>query len=127
MVPPSFVPPAPIRELRELTRYRKTQVDVRVKEIQRLEKLLQDAGITLTSVASRTWSKSALAMVEALIDGERDPQVLADLSKSRLGPRRNSSPRPSRDDSPTIMAWLLVRSWITSFSWMTPSRSSPPK
>ena len=84
MVGPSFVPPAPIRELRELTRYRKTQVDVRVKEIQRLEKLLQDAGIKLTSVASRTWSKSALAMVEALIAGERDPEVLADLSKSRL-------------------------------------------
>ena len=74
MVRPSFVPPAPIRELRELTRYRKTQVDVRVKEIQRLEKLLQDAGIKLTSVASRTWSKSALAIVEALIAGERDPE-----------------------------------------------------
>jgi transposase len=84
MVRPSFVPPPPIRELRELTRYRKTQIDVRVGEIQRLEKLLQDAGIKLTSVASRTWSKSSAAMVEAMIAGERDPVVLAELSKSRM-------------------------------------------
>ena len=53
MVRPSFVPPPPIRELRELTRYRKTQSDARAAEIQRLEKVLQDAGIKLTSVASR--------------------------------------------------------------------------
>src|SRR6266496_678821 len=54
MVRPSFVPPLPIRELRELTRYRKTQVDARAAEIARLEKVLQDAGIKLTSVASRS-------------------------------------------------------------------------
>lgn len=89
MVRPSFVPPPPIRELRELTRYRKTQVDARVMEIQRLEKLLQDAGIKLTSVASRTWSKSALAMVEALIAGERDPHALAELSKSRMRAKKD--------------------------------------
>ncbi len=89
MVRPSFVPPPPIRELRELTRYRKTQVDARVMEIQRLEKLLQDAGIKLTSVASRTWSKSALAMVEALIAGERDPERLAELSKSRMRAKKD--------------------------------------
>jgi transposase len=52
MIRPSFVPPAPIRELRELTRYRKTQIDARASEVQRLEKVLQDAGIKLTSVAS---------------------------------------------------------------------------
>lgn len=52
MVKPSLVPPSDIRELRDLTRYRKTQVDARVKEIQRLEKLLQDACIKITSVAS---------------------------------------------------------------------------
>ncbi len=52
MVRPSFVPPPEIRELRELTRYRKTQIDARAAEIQRLEKVLQDAGIKLTSVAS---------------------------------------------------------------------------
>src|SRR5665811_1673829 len=52
MVRPSFVPPVPIRELRELTRYRKKQIDTRASELARLEKVLQDAGIKLTSVAS---------------------------------------------------------------------------
>jgi transposase len=84
MVRPSFVPPPEIRELRELTRYRKTQVDARVKEIQRLEKALQDAGIKLTSVASSVWSVSSREMIEAMIDGERDPKVLAEMAKSRL-------------------------------------------
>jgi transposase len=81
MVRPSFVPPPEIRELRELTRYRKAEVDTRAREIQRLEKALQDAGIKLTSVASTVWSKSSRAMIEALIAGERDSIVLAELSK----------------------------------------------
>jgi len=84
MVRPSFVPPPEIRELRELTRYRKTQVDARGREIQRLEKTLQDAGIKLTSVASATWSVSSRAMIEALIAGERDPAVLAQLAKGTM-------------------------------------------
>jgi transposase len=84
MVRASFVPPPQIRELRELTRYRKTQVDVRAREIQRLEKVLQDAGIKLTSVASAVWSQSSRAMIEAMIAGERDPKVLAQMAKSRL-------------------------------------------
>jgi transposase len=69
MVRASYVPPPPVRQLRELTRYRKTQVDARTREIQRLEKVLQDAGIKLSSVASGTWSQSAQAMIEALIAG----------------------------------------------------------
>jgi len=81
MVRPSFVPPPEIRELRELTRYRKAEVDTRAREIQRLEKVLQDAGIKLTSVASTVWSKSSRAMIEALIADERDSTVLAELSK----------------------------------------------
>jgi len=84
MVRPSFVPPPAIRELRELTRYRKTQVDARGKEIQRLEKTLQDAGIKLTSVASAVWSVSSREMVEALIAGERDPAVLAQMAKGKM-------------------------------------------
>ena len=84
MIKPSFVPPEEIRELRELTRYRKTQVDARVKEIQRLEKVLQDACIKITSVASGVWSKSSREIIEAMINGERDPKVLAELAKSRL-------------------------------------------
>jgi transposase len=81
MVRASFVPPPPIREL---TRYRKTQIDARTREVQRLEKVLQDAGLKLTSVASRAWSKSSRAMIEALIAGERDPAVLAQMAKGRL-------------------------------------------
>ena len=84
MVRPSFVPPPPIRERRELTRYRKTQVDARTREIQRLEKVLQDAGIKLTSVASVVWSKSSREIIEALIRGERDPAVLAQMAKGRM-------------------------------------------
>jgi transposase len=84
MVRPSFVPPPEIRELRELTRYRKTQVDGRAQEIQRLEKLLQDAGIKLTSVASAVWSVSSREMIEALIAGERDPAVLAQHAKGKM-------------------------------------------
>jgi transposase len=84
MVRASFVPPLPIRALRELTRYRRTQVDARAQEVQRLEKVLQDACVKLTSVASTVWSVSARAMVEALIAGERDPAALADLAKGRM-------------------------------------------
>lgn len=87
MVRASFVPPPPIRELRELFRYRKTQVDARAREIQRLEKVLQDACVKLTSVASTVWSKSSRAMIEALIAGERDPAVLADMAKGRMRPK----------------------------------------
>jgi len=84
MVRPSFVPPPPIRELRELTRYRKTQIDVRAAEIARLEKVLQDAGIKLTSVASKVLTQSGRAIIEALIAGQRDPAALAGLAKGKL-------------------------------------------
>jgi transposase len=87
MVRPSFVPPPPIRELRELTRYRKKQVDARAAEIARLEKVLQDAGIKLTSVASKVLTQSGRAMVEALIAGQRDPAALAELAKGKLRPK----------------------------------------
>ncbi|EQD45740.1 transposase IS116/IS110/IS902 family protein, partial [mine drainage metagenome] len=80
----SFVPPEPIRELRDLTRTRTTMVRERSREIQRLEKLLEDAGIKLSSVATDITGVSGRAMLEALIAGQNDPAVLADLAKSRL-------------------------------------------
>jgi transposase len=80
MVRPSFVPPIEIRELREITRYRKTQVAARAQEIQRLDKVLQDAGIKISSVASKVLGVSTRHMIEALIAGERDPEVLADMA-----------------------------------------------
>lgn len=79
-----MVPPPEIRQLRDLTRYRKSQVDTRSKEIQRLEKVLQDADIKITSVASTVWSASSREIIEALIAGERDPAVLAQMAKSRM-------------------------------------------
>jgi transposase len=87
MVRPSFVPPLPIRELRELTRYRKTQIDARAAEKQRLEKVLQDAGIKLTSVASKVLTQSGRSMIEALAAGERDPARLAELATGKMRPK----------------------------------------
>jgi transposase len=80
----SFVPPPVIRELRDLTRYRKRLVQDRTREGQRVEKVLEDAGIKLASVASQTLGKSGRAMIDALVAGERDPLVLAELAKKRL-------------------------------------------
>lgn len=74
-------------QLRELTRYRKTQIDARVAEIQRLEKVLQDAGIKLTSVASKVMTQSGRSMIETLANGERDPAKLAELAKGKMRPK----------------------------------------
>jgi transposase len=87
MVRPSFVPPPPVRELREITRYRKTQVVIRGQEVQRLDKVLQDAGIKISSVASTVLGKSQRAMIEALIAGERDAAVLAGMALGRMRPK----------------------------------------
>lgn len=84
MVRPSFVPPQPIRELRDLTRLRRVQMEERNRVFQRLDKVLQDAGIKLTSVASSTTTKSAREMLQALVAGEVDPERLADLAKTRM-------------------------------------------
>jgi transposase len=84
LVRPSFVPPPEIRRLRDLTRLRSTQVQERTRTIERLEKVLQDAGIKLTSVASGVYSVSARAMLEALPGGVTDPFVLAELAKGRM-------------------------------------------
>ena len=81
---PSFVPPQPIRQLRDLTRYRTEVVRERTRETQRLHNLLEDAGIKLTCVVSDVLGKSGRAMLEALITGERDPHTLAELALGRL-------------------------------------------
>jgi transposase len=80
----SFIPPPEIRRLRDLTRYRKRLVQDRTREGQRVEKVLEDAGIKLASVASRTLGVSGRAMIDRLIAGERDPEVLAALALKRL-------------------------------------------
>lgn len=84
LVRASFVPPEPIRRLRDLTRARTAITRERAREVQRLEKLLEDAGIKLSAVASDIIGVSGRAMLEALIAGDRDPAALADLAKRRL-------------------------------------------
>jgi transposase len=80
----SFVPPPAIRELRDLTRYRKRLIQAHSAECQRIQKTLQDAGIKLDSVAADILGVSGRAMLTALVAGERDPKVLAELAKGRL-------------------------------------------
>ena len=81
---PSFVPPAPIRRLRDYTRLRTDLTHDRSRQVQRLEKLLEDALIKLSAVATDITGVSGRAMVEALIAGQRDPKVLAGLARGRM-------------------------------------------
>ena len=80
----SFVPPKPIRALRNLTRYRKTQIQERQREANRLHKALEDTGIKLDCVASDILGASGRAMLDALVAGTTDPELLAQLAKGRL-------------------------------------------
>lgn len=84
LVRPSFVPPKPIRELRNLTRYRRAQIEERTREVQRLDKVLQDAGIKLSSVASDIMGVSGRSMLKAMVAGSRDPEALAELAQGAL-------------------------------------------
>ena len=80
----SFIPPADIKAARGVIRYRVKVVQSRTAEVQRLGAVLQDAGIKIDSVASSIATKSGRAMIEALIDGERRPAVLADLARGKM-------------------------------------------
>ncbi len=84
MIRPSFVPPPPIRRLRDLTRYRVSLVAERTREKNRVEKLLEDAQIKLSAVVSDLFGVSGRAMLAALIAGERNPRVLADLARGSM-------------------------------------------
>jgi transposase len=90
MLRPSFIPPAEIRQLRDYTRLRVDLVEDRTRHKQRVEKLLEDALIKLSSVATDIFGKSGRAMMAALIAGERDPEVLADLALGKMRPKRNA-------------------------------------
>src|SRR3954454_896627 len=84
MIRPSFVPPPEIRRLRDLARYRTDLVNVRTAEKNRAEKLLEDACIKLSSVATDIFGVSGRDMMRALIDGQRDPKALAQLARARM-------------------------------------------
>jgi transposase len=84
----SFVPPVEIRRLRDYTRLRIDLVEERSRHVQRLEKLLEDALIKLSTVATDIMGVSGRAMIDALIAGERDPRVLAELARGRMRVKR---------------------------------------
>jgi transposase len=80
----SFIPPPQIAAIRELTRYRKKLIEARTSELQRLAKVLEDGGIKIDSMALALTTLSARDMIDALINGERDPTVLAELARGRM-------------------------------------------
>lgn len=80
----SFIPPAPQRDLRDLTRYRTKQVQERAREVNRVQKLLETANIKLSSVATDVLGVSGRAMLEAIVDGAADPETMAQLAKGRM-------------------------------------------
>jgi transposase len=87
LLTPSFVPPRDIRRLRQLTRYRSALITARAAESQRLEKLLDSAGIKLTVIATNLLGVSCRQMVQAMIDGQRGAKQLAQLAKGRMRPK----------------------------------------
>ena len=113
MLRPSFVPPPPIRRLRDLTRYRVDLVGDADREKNRVEKLLEDAGIKLSVVASDIFGVSGRAMMAALIAGERDPQVLAELARAgcarKIPELREASSGRFTDHHAFLLARMLAR------------------
>src|SRR6476469_8772116 len=87
MLRPSFVPPVEVRQLRDYTRLRVDLTRERTRYWQRMEKLLEDALIKVSSVVSRLDSMSVRDMLEALIAGERDPRRLAELARGKMRPK----------------------------------------
>jgi transposase len=123
----SFVPPPAIRELHDLTRYRKRLIQTHTAEEQRAHKTLEDAGIKLESVASDIFGVSGRQMLAALTAGERDPATLAELAKGAL---RNKIPCCARRcvAGPVTITPRSSRSrWITSPISRRRSRRSTPK
>jgi transposase len=90
LVQPSFIPPAPSRELRELSRHRKALIQQRTQEVNRLQKVLEGANIKLAALATSMLGKSAREMLEALLAGEQDVAVVAELAR---GPMRAKIPQ----------------------------------
>ena len=120
----SFVPPKPIREMRDLTRYRKSLIGERQRETNRLQKVLEDAGVKLACVASRVLGVSGRAMLDALVAGTRDPEVIADLARGKLRRKLRRSRRRWTATSPAITRSSSPISWRTSTISTRSSRRS---
>src|SRR3954468_12055646 len=113
MIRPSFVPPPQIRRLRDVTRYRADLVVERTAEKQRVEKLLEDAQIKLSVVASDIFGVSGRAMMAALLAGQRDPKALAGLARGHLrgktGQLEEAFSRYFNDHHAALLAKVLAR------------------
>jgi transposase len=119
----SFIPPAPIRELRELTRYRKTLVQERAQETLRLQKVLEAANIKLSAVASDVLGASGRDMLHAILNGEDDPVVLAELARGKL---RAKLPELHRalDGRVTPAQRVLLRQLLAHIAFLDESLAS---
>lgn len=123
MIRPSFVPPEPIRLLRDLTRYRVALVSDQTAEKNRVEKLLEDAQIKLSVVATDIFGVSGRAMMAALVAGERDPAVRPSWPAASCAARYPPSKRRSSDASVTITVSCWAGCWPASTPWPP---TSPP-
>jgi transposase len=130
MCRPSLVHPKPIRRLRDVTRYRRSLVREQSREKQRLEKILEDAQIKLDTVIANLHGVSGRQMLQALIDGQRDPTVLAQMTHGRMRNRSPScvrrSPATSTSTTPSSAppcCAASIPSPPTSRYWMPRSRS----
>jgi hypothetical protein len=85
----SFVPPRPQRELRDLTRYRSSLVADRARLVNRIHKILEDTNLKLTSVVTDITGKSGRAILDALLSGQNDPEILAELARGRMRSKRD--------------------------------------
>jgi transposase len=127
LVRPSFVPPPEIRDLRNLTRYRKAQIEERAREAQRLDKVLQDAGIKLSSVASRVMGVSSVAMLRALVAGERDPEALAELATGSLRKKLPALAEALEGRFRSTTRFWWARSSPSSITWRRRSGACRPR
>ena len=107
----SFIPPRSQRELRDLTRHRTQWVEEKIRTTNRIHKVLEDANIKLSSVATDVLGLSGRAMLEALIQGEEDPVKLADWARRKLrgqDPRIGDGPGRTADRAPPVHAAVAV-------------------
>jgi transposase len=117
LVKASFIPPQPVRELRELTRYRKTLIQARAQEVNRLHKVLEGANLKLGAVATDVLGSSGRDMLAAILAGTVDPAVLAELARGRLRAKLPQL-RQALDGRVTAQHRLLIRHMLTCIDFL---------